>query len=80
MEKLTMTVGIINGTVFRQNGNAALAFERIGVENAVAGKLSLPKLATLAQELVNQGCFPVVDMGDNRHVADLLSYHVILSH
>ena len=61
----------INRTVFRRNGNAALALKIHTVHHPVSGGLILAKTATLPKHMVNQGGFTVVNVGDNGDVANI---------
>ena len=63
-------VMIENGSVFRQNGDAALALQFIGVHNTVYHGLVGPKSAALSQHRVYQGGFAVVDVSNNGDIAN----------
>jgi hypothetical protein len=79
VKPLTVVIGVIDGTILGQNSDATLALDRVGVKNTFAGQLALAELSALAQKLINERGFAVVYVGDNRHIADLLSRHARLS-
>ena len=54
-----------------QDGDAALALQVVAVERALGHLLVVAERAGLAQQLVDQGGLAVVDMGDDRDVANL---------
>ena len=54
-----------------QDGDAALALQVVAVERALGHLLVVAEGAGLAQELIDQRGLAVVDMGDDRDVADL---------
>ena len=60
------------GRILGQYGNAALAFQVIGIHDPFRGVLARGQGAGLAQQLVDQGGLAVVYVGDDRDVADLL--------
>ncbi len=69
---------VIHRAVFGKDRDAPLTLERVGVhDQAVLAALELvelgvPELAGLAKELVNQGGFPVVDVGDDGDVSEVV--------
>ena len=54
-----------------EDGDAALALQDVAVERALGHHLVVTERAGLAEELVDQGGLAVVDMGDDRDVANL---------
>ena len=56
--------------VFGQDCDAALSFEIVVVEDEFTRFLALVDDIALVDDFVDQGCFPVVDVGDDGHVAD----------
>src|SRR6185436_1766513 len=68
---------VVDGTVFGEDRDATLAFERVGIHDQVvlaAGELfelSGAEHARLHEHLVHQGGFAVVDVGDDGDVADM---------
>ena len=65
--------------VFRHDGDAAFAFEVHGVHHAFVDFGALSKGVGLAEELVNEGGFAVVNVGDDGDVADFV-YVLDISH
>ena len=56
--------------VLGEDGNAAFAFEVIGVHHAVHDFFTFMEGTALFEELVHQGCFTVVNVGDDGNVSD----------
>ena len=56
---------------FGQDGDAALALELVRIERPLGNLLIGAKGAALAQHRIDQGGLAVVDMGDDRDVADV---------
>ena len=65
-----------DGTVLGQNGNAALALDGIVVHDGVDHLFMLGKSAGLAQKLIDHGGFTVVNVRNDRDVADLCTHKV----
>ena len=57
-----------------ENRDSALALERVGIHHALFDDLVVTECARLAEHLVREGGFAVIDVGDNRDVADLHSH------
>ena len=55
---------------FRKDGDAALTLQLVGIERALGDLLVRAEGAALAEQLVDQGGLAVVDMGDDRQVAE----------
>ncbi len=64
---------VAHGGVFGQNGNAALAFERVGVHDARLDLLAFAEDTALFEHGVNERGLAVVDVGDDGNVADIRS-------
>ena len=54
-----------------QDGNAAFLFEVVGIHGALGDALVVAEGAGLFQELVDEGGFPMVDMRDDRDIAEV---------
>ncbi len=67
-----------NGCVFRQNGDPALALERIGVHHAFHDDLVLAKCASLPEHFVHESRLAVIDVRDNRDVSKFLLCHSLV--
>src|SRR5690606_18575799 len=65
---------VFNGTVLGQNRNAALFFEVIRVHDPFRNRLIFAEGAGLTQQLVDQGSFTVIDVGNNGDVAQGASH------
>ena len=63
-----------DGGIFGQDGDAALAFEVIGVHHALGHLLVVAEGMRLAQQPVHQGGLPVVDVGDDCNIAEIGSF------
>ncbi len=59
-----------HGTVFCQDGNAALALNRIVVHHGVHDFLVVGEGTGLTQQLVNHGGFAMVNVGDDGDVTN----------
>ncbi len=66
----------VTGRVLGEDGDAALALERIGVHHAFCDDLIFPEGAGLPKHLVDEGRLPVVDVRDDGDVADFHSLEV----
>ncbi len=73
-EVLAFRAGPANGGVLRQNGNAALLLDLVGVHHALADLLALTEGAGLFQELVDQRGLAMIDVGDNGDIAKVLNH------
>ena len=62
-----------NGRCLGQNGDAALFFQIVGVHDALGHALVVAESAGLLEEFVNEGRFAMVNVRDDRDVAD---FHV----
>ncbi len=71
VDEVDFGTAVGDGDVLGQDGDAAFAFLGVGVEDALAFKLAVAELPALAQELVDQGCFTVVDVCDDGDVSDV---------
>ena len=60
-----------HGGAFGQDGDAALALQVVAVERALGHLLVLAERAGLVQQLVDQRGLAMIDMGDDRDVANL---------
>src|SRR5207302_8775273 len=63
-------------SVLCANGDAFFAFEIHRIHHPLFDLLVFSKSARLAQELIDQGCLPVVDVRDDGDVADLFHERV----
>ena len=57
----------------RQDGDAALTLERVGVERALLHDLTAAEGAGLREEPVDEGGLPVIDVGNDGDVSDVRS-------
>ena len=62
-----------NGGVLGENGDSALALERIGIHHALGDDLILAERAGLAEHLVDERRLAVIDVGDDGDVTNLHS-------
>ena len=70
---LILVDAVIDRDVLGEDRDAALALLVVGVEDAVAHELAGPELAGLAEHGVDQRGLAVVDVGDDRHIADVVA-------
>lgn len=66
-----------NGRVLRQNGNASFLFLIVGIHHAFDFAGAFAEGAGLLQELVDEGGFAMVNVGDDGDVTDILEGHDI---
>ena len=64
-----------HGTIFGQDGDAPLFFNRVVVHHGIDYLLVLGKSAGLPQQLVDHGGLAMVDVGDDGDVSYLLVTH-----
>ena len=62
-----------DGGVLGEDGDALLALEVAGVHDPLVDRLVVPERARLPEHGVHQGGLPVVDVGHDGHVADVVS-------
>ena len=65
---------IFNCAVLGQNGDAALAFDRVGVHHALFNLLVGAEGARTLKKTVDHRGLAVVDVGDDRNIADSSSH------
>src|SRR5207253_9692991 len=65
--------------VLGQDGDAALALQIVGIENALAAQLAGAEHARLTQQLVHQRRLVVVHMGDDGNISDVVTLHATLN-
>ena len=70
---LILVVAVVDRDVLGQDRDPALALQVVGVEDALARELAGAELAGLAEHRVDQGGLAVVDVGDDRHVSDVVA-------
>ena len=73
IDEINLHPPIVDGDVFGQDRDAALVFQIIGVENTLAHQLARTVLAALAKHAIDQGCFAVIDVSNDRQVANIAS-------
>ena len=63
-----------HGGVFGEDGDAPLPFQIARVHHSLRHLLVDAEHAALAQELVNQGGFAVIDVGDDGDIAQIFTF------
>ena len=58
-----------NAGVFREDRDASFALEVVRVHHALGNDLVVPKRSGLAEHVIDEGGFAVVDVGDDGDVA-----------
>ena len=72
-----------DGAVLAQNGDAALAFERVGIHDEMMltafqfFQFTGAKVAGLLEQIVHQSRLAVIDVGDNCDITDIRSFHCL---
>jgi len=74
VDDVDLDAAVFDDGVLREDGDAPLAFQFIGVEDAIHRLLVLPEGASLTQHAVHEGGLPVVDVGDDGDVSDPLGH------
>src|SRR5581483_5335737 len=64
---------VLDGRVLRHDRDPALALDRVAVHHALRDLLVLAEDVALPQHAVDEGGLPVVDVRDDRDVADVLA-------
>ena len=71
VDDVELHVAVAHRGVFGENGNAALALERVGIHDAGLDVLAFAEDAALLEHGVHQRGLAVVDVGDDGDVADI---------
>jgi len=69
VDDIDMRAAVAHRAVFREDGDTALALEIVRVHHPLLHVLVRSEGARLLQQLVDERRFPVVDVGDDREVA-----------
>ena len=76
VDDVELDVAVADRGVLRENRDAALALERIGIEDARRDLLAFSEDAALFEHRVDERRLAVVDVGDDRDVTDIgASFH-----
>jgi hypothetical protein len=70
VDDIDLDIFVPDGHVFRQNGDAAFAFNVVVVQNELPGLLVGTEQLAVMKNFVDQSGFAVVNVGDNRNVSD----------
>ena len=75
-----VTASRCDGGVLGEDGDAALAFEVVGIHDALDDLLVLAEGVRLAQQAVHEGGLAVVNVGDDGDVTEIGSFleHILL--
>ena len=77
VDDIDLVVLVVDGSVLGQNGDAAFTLQVAGVHNTVLGCLVFTVDTALLQQLINQGGFTMVNVGNNGNITDIfLRYHI----
>ncbi len=81
VDNIDARIAVADGGVFRQDGDTALALQVVGVHDLADHLFVVPKHAALPKQGVDDRGLAVVDMGDDRNVAQLVHLfdHVLVS-
>src|SRR5690606_3494462 len=66
---------VFNGTVLRQNGNTAFFLDIARVHDTFGDMFVVTERTCLSQQLIDQGGLPVVNVGNNGHIAQCASHN-----
>ena len=70
IDDINQGVLVVNGGILGKNGNAPLPFQVVGVHDTVRNLFPFAKNTGLLQQSIYQRGFTVIDVGDNRNIAD----------
>jgi len=70
IDDVDVRAGVVDRAVLGENGDAALALDVVRIHHALDQMLVRGERAGLAQQLVDQRGLAVVDVGDDRDIAD----------
>ncbi len=73
VDDVDLDLAVLHGGVLREDRDALLALEIHGVHDALGDILVLAERPRLPQHRVDEGGLAVVDVGHDRHVADVVS-------
>ena len=77
VNNIDMHAFVLNRTILCQNGNAALFFQIIIIHYALGNMLVRSKSGGLSQQLIHEGGFAVVNVGDNGDVTDCARHDLL---
>ena len=72
IDQVDLHPGVVDGNVLGQNGDAALPLQFVGIEDEILGDLAGAILPALPQQTIDKRRLAVVDVGDNRNIAQVL--------
>jgi len=75
VDDVDLHILVLDGAILREDGDAALALLVVGIEHALVDLLVLAEDAGGIQHAVDHRGLAVVNVGDNRDVADILLLH-----
>ena len=69
---------IVDSSILSKDSNSSFSFQIVGVHNSfyILDLLVRPKRTALLEHLIYKGSFAVVNMGNNCHVTDVISYYL----
>ena len=73
IDDVDLDFAVTNRSVFGHDGDAALAFEVEAVHHALDDSLVVAEGSALLEHGIDQSCLAVVDVRDDRDVADVVS-------
>ena len=75
VDDVDLHAAVGDGDVLGQDGDPPFALQVVGVEDLLADQLRIAVAAALAQHAIDKRRLAVVNVGDNGHVADVLTSH-----
>ena len=64
---------IMNGCIFRKDGNTTFSFNIIGVHNTFRNFLIFSEDSALFEQFIHDGCFSVIDVGNDCNISYIIS-------
>ncbi len=71
-------IGVVDGDILGQNGDAAFTFERIRVEQGVLSDLAVAEVSALAQQRIDQRGLPMVNVGNDGYISNVVTHLIHL--
>ena len=74
IDNVDLCILIDDRRIFGEDGDAAFPLQIIGVHHTLRNLLVRAKNAALLQELIHQGSLPMVDVGNDGDISQVVSY------
>jgi hypothetical protein len=78
VDDIDFHAAVVQRDILGKNSDAAFLFKIPGIKDSFASQLTFAELATLAQQAIDQGGLPMIDMGDDDNVSNIVATHDLL--